>query len=382
MKKLLILTRWYLPAVKSGGTVRSITALVNGLKDNFSITILTSDRDLGATQPYDNVEFDTLTKYNGIPIVYLSQLNIKNIEKYVQLINPDIIYINSFFDITTQIIMFLKFRGKIKSKIILAPRGELAKGALSIKANKKRVYLFFYKLLNLSKGITFHATSSEDGIDIENHFPYNKLKIIQNPKEESIQVYTLPIKETNRLRMVFISRIAPVKNLLYALEILEKSKIDGFITFDIYGPDEDKNYWQMCLEIIKKLPSNIEVKYKGFVEPSYISTTLAKYHLFFLPTKGENFGHAIVEAMQVGLVPLISDKTPWQGLENIDAGFSLSLDDSYAFEKAIKKMLLLSNNEFSEYSKNIKSYIRENIDNHKTIEEYKILFKNTISSSN
>ena len=86
--------------------------------------------------------------------------------------------------------------------------------------------------------------------------------------------------------------------------------------------------------------------------------------------------------MQVGLVPLISDKTPWQGLENIDAGFSLSLDDTHAFEKAIKKMLLLSNNVFRQSSKNIKSYIRENIDNHKTIEEYKILFKKTISSSN
>jgi len=371
MKKLLIITRWYLPAVKSGGTVRSITALVNGLKDEFSINILTSDRDLGSTEPYENIEFDTLTKHNGTPIVYLSQLNIKNIKKYIELINPDIIYINSFFDITTQVMMFLKLRGEIKAEIILAPRGELAKGALSIKANKKRVYLFLYKLFNLSKGITFHATSPEDALDIKNNFPNNKVEIIQNPKEENRVHYTLPIKEKNSLKMVFISRIAPVKNLLYALKILEKIEINGFLTFDIYGPDEDKNYWNACQEVIAKLPSNIEINYKGFVHPSEISATLSKYHLFFLPTKGENFGHAIVEAMQVGLIPLISNKTPWQNLETINAGFSLSLENNTSsFTNAIIKVLEMENKSFMVCSTNVKSYIAEKINSKKNIESY------------
>jgi len=374
MKKLLIITRWYLPAVKSGGTVRSLTALVNGLKDDFAITLLTSDRDLGATKPYENIELDRLTKHNGTPIVYLSQLNITSMEKYIKNIKPDIIYVNSFFDITTQIMMFLKLKGKIKTKIILAPRGELATGALSIKATKKKLYLSFYKLFNLSKGITFHATSKEDCTDIKKMFSKNRVEVIQNPKEENLEVYTLPIKEKMNLKMVFISRIAPVKNLLYALEVLKKSKFNGFIRFDIYGPDEDKEYWNKCQEVIKVLPSNIEVDYKGFVEPKNIGVTLSHYHLFFLPTKGENFGHAIVEAMQVGVVPLISNKTPWQNLENINAGFSLALDDKNSFSEAIKKMILMDNQDFIECSNNVKSYIQKKIDSKKNIEEYKALF--------
>jgi len=376
MKKLLIITRWYLPAVKSGGTVRSLTALVNGLKDDFSITILTSDRDLGATKPYENIEFDTLTKHHGTDIVYLSQLNIPSMERYIEQIEPDIIYLNSFFDITTQLLMFLKLRSKIKSKIILAPRGELAKGALSIKASKKRAYLFFYKLFNLSKDITFHATSPEDAMDITNKFPYNKLEIIQNPKEESTQIYTLPIKEKNILKMVFISRIAPVKNLLYALEVLEKMQIEeGLIIFDIYGPDEDKNYWNACQEVIKKISSQIEVNYKGFIEPCNIGMTLSKYHLFFLPTKGENFGHAIVEAMQVGVIPLISNKTPWQDLESLGIGFSLSLENSVDFKEAIITMLNMDDQSFIKSSKNLQKYIEKKLNSKKNIEEYKLFFR-------
>ena len=374
MQKLLIITRWYLPAVKSGGTVRSITGLVNGLKDDFEISIITSDRDLGAIKPYENIKFNTLTSHNGTSIVYLSKLNVKYIKKYIDLIDADIIYVNSFFDITTQVLMLLKFRGMIKAKIIIAPRGELAKGALSIKANKKRLYLIFYKLFHLSKGIIFHATSKEDSEDIKTHFPFNELEIIQNPKEMNSEVYELPFKKVNELKMIFISRIAPVKNLLFALEVLKGIEVDGSISFDIYGPDEDKDYWKLCQEIILKLPTNVKVTYKGFLDPTQISSTLSQYHLFFLPTKGENFGHAIVEAMQVGVIPLISNKTPWQNLEDIEAGFSLPLDNTSMFSNAIKKMLFLTNNEFLHYSKNIKIYIAKNIDNTKTIKKYKKFF--------
>jgi len=376
MKKLLILTRWYLPAVKSGGTVRSTSALVNGLKNEFDISIITSDRDLGATEAYSNTVFNQWIDLGGVNIVYISKLNTEYINRYIEEAAADIIYLNSFFDIITQVLIFLKLKGKIKSKIILAPRGELAKGALSIKASKKKAYLFFYKLFNLSKGITFHATSKEDAEDIKLFFPKNKIEIIQNLKDESTETYVLPVKESGKIKMVFISRIAPVKNLLYGLEVLGINSFDGMIEFDIYGPDEDKDYWEKCKKLISDLPSNIIVNYKGFVEPKDIATTLSKYHLFFLPTKGENFGHAIVEAMQVGLVPLISDKTPWGNLESINAGYSLSLSDKNSFVNAINEILSCNNDIFLQYSKNIKSYIGENLNNQKTLELYKKFFEN------
>ena len=372
-KKLLIITRWYLPATKSGGTVRSIVALVNGLKDYFDITILTSDRDLGSNIPYKNIEFDKLIDSNGVSIAYLSRLDVKNIEKYINMVNPDTIYINSFFDIMTQGVMLLKLFGKIKSKIVVAPRGELAEGALSIKATKKKIYLLIYRLLNISKGVIFHATSKEDYIDINRMFPYNKIEIIQNAKEENNNSYSLPLKEINSLKIIFLSRVAVVKNLDYTLEILRDYTFDGFIEFDIYGPLEDKAYWSKCeniINIINESQKNIKVSYKGFVEPDNISTTLSNYHLFFMPTKGENFGHAIVEAMKVGLVPLISNKTPWQNLENIDAGFSLDLNNKESFVTALNQVLLLNNENFLKKSTNVKSYINKKVNNKKTLSKY------------
>jgi glycosyltransferase involved in cell wall biosynthesis len=376
MQKLLILTRWYLPATKSGGTVRSIRPLVKGLKDDFDITILTSNKDLGSDKPYEGVVFDHLTTYDDTKIIYLSVLNIKNIYKQIKSVNPDIIYVNSFFDITTQIVLLLNYFKRLNVKIILSPRGELGEGALSIKSHKKNIYLTLHKLLNLSKGIVYHATGNEDVKDIRKIFSKNEIQNLTNLSEDIEINFPLPVKEVDKLKMVFISRIAPKKNLDYALEILEKYTFNGFIEFDIYGPDEDFEYWQKCQKIIAKMPNNIKVNYKGFVNPSLIKKTLSNYHLFFFPTKGENFGHAIVESMQVGLIPLISDKTPWLELEQLHVGFSLSLGNTDAFGNAIKEMLLLSNEDFLQYSKNTKTYIEKKIDNRKNIEEYKILLSN------
>ncbi|HHB94206.1 MAG TPA: glycosyltransferase [Campylobacterales bacterium] len=374
MKKLLIVTRWYLPAVKSGGTVRSLIALVDRLKDSFDIIIITSDRDLGAVEPYKNIEFDTLIRKDGIGIIYLSSINVSNMHKYMKMINPDILYINSFFDITTQSIMVLKLLKLIKADIILAPRGELAFGALSIKPTKKKIYLTIYKLLNMSKNITFHATSKEDLSDIKKIFPSNNIEIIQNLKEENKNQSILPYKNRDSLKIVFISRIAPVKNLHYALSILKDTKIEESLIFDIYGPIEDKDYWLRCQQIFADMPDNITISYKGFVEPSMIQSTLGKYHLFFLPTKGENFGHAIVEAMQVGLIPLISNKTPWQDLESFTAGFSLSLENPDSFSTAIRKVAQFDNEEFLIVSENVKKYITQKVNSDETLEKYKIFF--------
>ena len=63
--------------------------------------------------------------------------------------------------------------------------------------------------------------------------------------------------------------------------------------------------------------------------------------LFLLPTRGENFGHAIFDALEVGLPVLISDQTPWRELEQIGAGWSLSLADPDRFAAAIDRMAAL-----------------------------------------
>ena len=89
------------------------------------------------------------------------------------------------------------------------------------------------------------------------------------------------IRDLDTLNVVFLSRIAKMKNLHYALEILKDSRIN--INFDIWGPISDKQYWKKCQVFISNLPKNINVKYRGVIEQKLVYKILAKYDLFFSP---------------------------------------------------------------------------------------------------
>ncbi len=138
-----------------------------------------------------------------------------------------------------------------------------------------------------------------------------------------------------------------MKNLETALAIL--SRLSGLaIEFNIYGTLEDTDYWRRCEAAIAALPPNIRVAYRGPVQPEDVETVLSGYDAFLLPTLGENYGHVIREALSAGLPVLISDRTPWRGLEARGAGADLPLDDLDAFARRIRDWAALSPERFED----------------------------------
>jgi glycosyltransferase involved in cell wall biosynthesis len=377
MKKILIFADSFLPGFKGGGPVTSIVNLVSLLNNDFNILICTRNCDFGDTKPYEGIKSNIVTKYQQYNVMYLSSMDKRNISKVINEFNPDLLYLNSLFSKTTQIVMFLnKFR--FNKKMIIAPRGELQENALNIKSTKKSIYLFIYKLLKLYKNIDFHSTDEIETKSIEELF--NIDTITQLPNAVKIQNFEPLTKNKDELKIVFISRISPKKNLLFALEILKDTKVN--ISFDIYGPKEDVEYWDRCKKIIDQLPSNIKVKYQGSLQPNEIIKTLRNYHTFFFPTLSENFGHVIVEAMQSGLVPIISDQTPWLELETQNAGYDISLDDKQKYINTIEELYLSDDKEYTKKSLGVTNYIHNKLDIDKLKKDYIYFFDKIILIDN
>lgn len=372
--RLLIISDHYLPGFKAGGPIKSISTLCSYIKNTIHVTVMTSNHDLGETNSYDNIEFDRILKFNSHEIIYLSKINFIKIKLFINKISPDVIYLNSFFSKFTQIILLLKKLGMIKSRIILAPRGELSLGALSIKPIKKSIFIKIIKFFNLyTDDIFFHSTDLIELRDIKKLFS-NKTFFIPNLIFYINPFAPVASKKENELKIIFLSRITKKKNLLYALDVLVNNIYDGKIKFDIYGPIEDEIYWKKCENIIIHAKHNIMIKYKGSVGPRNVMHILSKNNVFFLPTKNENFGHAIVEAMQCGLVPIISDQTPWNDLQRYNAGFSIDLKNRVGFRETINQMLISSESEFQKLSKNAQKYIKSKIDNDELVDSYIKMF--------
>ena len=80
----------------------------------------------------------------------------------------DAIYLNSLFSkFFTVYPLKWRLQQKIKSNIILAPRGMLRDGALAVKPIKKQVYLLYAKLTGLFKNVHWQSTSSQETVEIK-----------------------------------------------------------------------------------------------------------------------------------------------------------------------------------------------------------------------
>jgi glycosyltransferase involved in cell wall biosynthesis len=158
------------------------------------------------------------------------------------------------------------------------------------------------------------------------------------------------------------------------LEALSKNK--GDIALDIVATREDVNYWSLCKKMINKLQFKFEIKSYIDLPHAKIKRLLERADLFVLPTEGENFGHAIFEALAVGCPVLISDQTPWSNLQAKKAGIDLPLSDLPGFTKAIQSFVDMVDGDWQEYRNGALNLAQDYENNLETLAQYNQLFQN------
>lgn len=375
-KTILILCDWFLPGYLAGGPIQSIATLTQHLGSDFDFKIITTDRDFKSNIAYDNVKVNEWTVYYGRQVFYVSPENMNRdfILNLIQSTAHNSIYLNSLFSrFFTVYPLKWKRQGKLKSNIILAPRGMLRDGALAVKPFKKQVYLLFAKLTGLFKNVHWQSTSSQETTEIKkrigHHVPISE---VSNLPASSTEIKSID-KQTGILKLCFIARIVDIKNLNFAIAILEEVKSCSII-FDVYGPKEDEAYWQLCESNAEKLPDHIKFNYRSVLKPEMIGEKISEYHALFLPTQTENFGHIIVETLQNGRPVIISDQTPWRGLQKQNAGFDISLNEKGEFVEAIRHLAMMSQSEFDKTCRSSVSYIHEKLNIEEIKKQYLTLF--------
>lgn len=377
----MILSDWFYPAYKAGGPITSLVNLVKVIGDRVNVAVLTSAYDLGENKVLDNITPDTWQKLNtNARIKYLT--NAKEVIKELETEEFNKIYLNSMFSpaFTVKPLLFAKRKG-ILNKVILSPRGMLQAGALKQKPFKKKVFLLFFRLTGIAKKVHFHATDEQEKEDILRVFPNaNKITVIPNVVSEPVKRQRTKIlrqaqddKGKGKLKLVYLSVISSKKNLKYLIEIF--SKINFEIDLDVYGSIKDKSYWDSFVEQINKL-RNIIFNYRGDMPNYLVKETISKYDFFILPTLGENFGHAIYEALSTGTPVIISDKTPWRNLEQHKAGWDISLDKPEKFIDVLKYCEQMTNDEYQTWCNGAFNFAKKYYEENDVVGKYLEMFSN------
>ncbi len=378
---ILTFVRYYLPGYKSGGPVRTIANMVEALGDEFEFRIVTADRDKFDVSSYPGIDIGKWNRVGKAWVYYTPEKEAKFL-KWKDLIahtRHDVVYFNSFYAplYTLLPLLAIKLLQASKKPLVIAPRGEFSPAAINIKRWRKKPFIFLARLLDIFHNVLWHAsteaeadlirlnTGASSNIAIAVDVPAN----IASPDKN----VSRPPRYNRAFRIVFLSRISRMKNLHYALKVLSKARIK--LLFDIWGTQEDDDHWNMCQELIQAMPENVEVRYCGEASPAEVVGLLAGYDLFFLPTLGENYGHAIAEAVSAGTPVLISDRTPWRGLEAAGVGWDLPLDeDGLAFVRAIQLAKEKCDSEGDQWREQVRQYAEVRLHDQSIVESNREVF--------
>ncbi|MFL5382956.1 MAG: glycosyltransferase family 4 protein [Longimicrobiaceae bacterium] len=380
--RILALLEHYLPAYKAGGPLRTVGHMVEQLGEPFSFRIVTCDRDWGDRTALPEVVPGRWSPVGNGEAIYLApeQLGLSGLKKVIRETEHDVLYLNSLFSPRLSIRPLLLARaGAIPRRpIVLAPRGELHPGALgggswghilpsslarrlgSPRYLKKQAYIAAARAAGLFRGITWQASNETEAEEIRRHVG-RRANVVVAPDLAARPPESLPPpvapKRAGALRAVFLSRIDDKKNLDGAIALLEG--IRGEVEFDVYGPVGDERYWARCRAALDRLPPNVTARVHGAVPHDRVAEVFRAHELFVFPTRGENFGHVVLEAMVAGCPVLVSDRTPWRGLTRYGAGWDLPLDDVEGMRAVVQRCVDMDEEEYRPWSVRAAHFGRE-----------------------
>ena len=332
--------------------------LTDRLHDEYTFHILTTDRDRGDAQAYPDIRYDAWNDVENAKVWYVRPGEFTPDRVLRAAGDAGLVYVCGCFNDYARVVMRLKQKRKISVPVVIAPMGLFSPGAFHIHYPKKKAYIMACRMRGWLRHVSWSVTSKREEEEVHRIIGKHAVFLqsqdiprVMPGRPDSIE------KNSGELRIIFLSRISPKKNLDYALDVVRF--LNGKVTFDIYGIKEDAQYYESCMEKVRAMPENIHCSFRGAVHPEKVISVFARYHVFLFPTRGENYGHVIYEAMAGGCVPVISDRTPWTNLEERQAGRTLSLERQENYREILQRMVDWKQEEYLDWRERAVDYAWE-----------------------
>ncbi len=201
---------------------------------------------------------------------------------------------------------------------IVSPRGMLEARAMRHHAWRKRIAWMVYQRRNMHSAAALHATVEHEAEGLRELGLSQPTVVIANgidlPSGDPVTKTARPLRTA-----VFLGRVHPIKGLPDLVEAWRQVAPAGW-QMRIVGPDEGGHSSE-----VKSLVSAAGVgrswKFDGAVDNDQKWQILREADLFIMPTKTENFGLSIAEALACRLPVITTEGAPWRGLTEHRCGW-------------------------------------------------------------
>ncbi len=154
----------------------------------------------------------------------------------------------------------------------------------------------------------------------------------------------------DKIYVLMLGRISPIKRIEVALELVSRAVASGFnVIFNIVGDylPKDRVYYSMLVNYTNSAKINQFVTFGKGVEFKNTVNIYNKNHILLNFTKSGSFDKTILEALSSGCKVLTTNKSLKDKLPN----FSYCEDDSESRFEGFKKILSFSEKQSSDYQK-------------------------------
>ena len=208
-------------------------------------------------------------------------------------------------------------------KLLVSPRGTLAPAALSHSRWLKKIAWPFLAAPVLSRADAFHATSFQEADHVARFSQGKPMAIVPNGID--IPPLSRNTKSSEERTLLYLGRIHPHKNiatLLHAWSAVES----GFPTWKlmIVGPSDNEKYFQE----MQSLAQRLNLRRCHFSGPLYGREKRQAYEradLYVLPSRSENFGMTVAEALANGTPVIVTKGAPWEGVRRERCGWWIDM---------------------------------------------------------
>lgn len=249
---------------------------------------------------------------NGVRVTYYPRLTkgnthfspalLRGLNK--QLSSFEIVHIHGWWNLVS--VLSLCLASWKRKKIVLSPRGSLS--LYSIKNTLRKLVI---KICNrwVFQNLYFHVTTHKEKNEIvEIIGSKNKHRVFVIPNiiiSKEVDIVPPPTQQNESISFLFIGRIDPVKNLEQVIEAL--SGLNKPFTLKIVGGSRSVQYQAQLMELATRFKIGDRIEWLGETFDQEVKNRLmSQADFLLLLSHTENFGNAVVEALQHNLPVIVS----------------------------------------------------------------------------
>lgn len=292
---------WGGPSVCTYQLVKALNQTGTGT-DLLSLSSNAEDDCIGTDPFIKYVEYDARTPL-GVSRNF-KQFLVENISRY------DIVHVNTIWLWTTH--DAVRVAKKHGMPVVLSLHGMLYPQALQVSRWKKQLALPIFQRNDLRCADVLHATSMAELKSIRDFGLSQPVVVLPN----GIEIDAMPPvrQQVNKVRHFgFIGRINRIKNidtLLGAWAALGDKT--SMCKLSIIGSDDEVYENELRQFVNDKHLGN--VVFAGFLSGERLTRAIRELDYLVLPSKSENFGMVVIEALANGIPVIASTGTPWEEL--------------------------------------------------------------------